>query len=47
MQIELSPMTGVMLGVNYAYYEPTQEEGGLHLIQVAIGLVMLNISWAG
>jgi hypothetical protein len=47
MQIELTPITGVLIGVNYAYYEPTEELGGLNLLQVCCGLFVLNISWAG
>ena len=45
MQIELSPIVGVMLGANYAYYEATAEERGLHLVQLALGLLVINVSW--
>ena len=45
MQIELSPLTGVMLGVNYAYYEETPEYEGLHLVQIALGLFVVQVSW--
>lgn len=46
MQIEFSPLTGVMFGLNYAYYESTDDLRGLHLIQIGIGLVMVQVSWA-
>jgi hypothetical protein len=46
MQIEFSPLTGILVGANYAYYEPTHELRGLHLVQLALGLFVLNISWA-
>lgn len=46
MQIEFSPITGVMIGANYAYYEETQDLSGLHLVQIALGLFMIQISWA-
>jgi hypothetical protein len=46
MQIELSPITGVLLGINYAYYEPTDELGGLHMLQICCGLFVINITWA-
>ena len=46
MQIEFSPITGIMVGVNYAYYEETEELNGLHLIQFAVGLFMIQVSWA-
>mgnify|MGYP003133773747 FL=1 len=45
MQIEFSPLTGVMLGLNYAYYESTDEFDGLHLVQIGIGLIMVQVSW--
>lgn len=45
MQIEFSALTGVLFGINYAYYEPTGEYGGLHLVQVALGIFVLNITW--
>lgn len=45
MQIEFSPLTGVMVGINYAYYEATDEFDGLHLVQIGIGLIMLQVSW--
>lgn len=47
MQIEISPITGVLLGINYAYYEATSEEQGLNLVQVCLGLLVINITWAG
>lgn len=31
MQIEFSPLTGVMVGVNYAYYDATDEIGRAHV----------------
>jgi hypothetical protein len=45
MQIEFSPITGVMVGVNYAYYEETEDLNGLHLVQFALGLFMIQVSW--
>jgi len=45
MQIEFSPLTGLMFGINYAYYDPTEDHNGLHLIQLGVGLVMIQISW--
>lgn len=45
MEIEFSPLTGVMVGINYAYYEETNEFKGLHLVQIGIGLIMVQVSW--
>jgi hypothetical protein len=45
MQIEFSPLMGVMVGMNYAYYEATDEYEGLHLVQIGIGLIMVQMSW--
>jgi hypothetical protein len=45
MQIEFSPLTGVLVGVNYAYYDATDEYKGLNLVQLALGLFVLNITW--
>lgn len=45
MQIEFSPLAGFMFGINYAYYDPTEDFTGMHLIQMGIGLVMIQISW--
>jgi len=45
MQIEFSPLTGLMFGINYAYYDPTEDRNALHLIQLGVGLVMIQISW--
>ena len=45
MQIEFSPLTGVVVGINYAYYEATDEFDGLHLVQIGIGLIMVQVSW--
>ncbi len=45
MQIEFSPITGIMVGVNYAYYEETDDLTGLHLVQFAVGLFMIQVSW--
>lgn len=46
MQLEFSAITGVMVGVNYAYYPPSEDQLGLNLIQVALGIFMIQISWA-
>jgi len=46
MQIEFSPMMGAMVGINYAYYEETYEFEGLHLVQIGLGLIMVQVSWA-
>jgi hypothetical protein len=46
MQVEFSPIVGVMFGVGYAYYEPTPQYKGMHLIQVACGLILIQITWA-
>jgi len=46
MQLEFSAISGVMVGVNYAYYQPTPDESGLHLIQIALGIFMIQLSWA-
>ena len=45
MQIEFSPLYGFMLGFNYAYYPEDDQRKPLHLIQIAIGLVMVQIAW--
>jgi hypothetical protein len=45
MQIEFSPLTGVMVGINYAYYDATNDLEGLHLVQIGIGLIMVQVSW--
>lgn len=45
MEIEFSPLYGLMFGVNYAYYPETEDKKPLHLIQIAIGLVMVQIAW--
>ena len=45
MEIEFSPLAGFMFGMNYAYYEPTDEFDGLHLVQIGIGLIMVQVSW--
>jgi hypothetical protein len=45
MQIEFSPLTGLMFGINYAYYDSEENRKGLHLIQLGAGLVMIQISW--
>ena len=47
MQIEFSPLTGLMFGVNYAYYPPMDDMKGLNLIQIGLGLVMVQVTWAG
>lgn len=46
MQIEFSPVIGVMVGANYAYYEATPEYPDLHLLQIAVGLFIIQVSWA-
>lgn len=45
MEIEFSPVVGVMVGLNYAYYEETEDLNGLHLLQFALGLFMIQVSW--
>jgi len=45
MQIEFSPLYGLMFGVNYAYYPEDFERKPMHLIQMGLGLVMVQISW--
>lgn len=45
MQVEFSPLTGLMFGVNYAYYPPEIDKRGLNLVQVGLGLVMVQIAW--
>ena len=45
MQIEFSPLYGLMLGVNYAYYPEDNEQKPMHLIQIGLGLVMVQIAW--
>jgi len=45
MQIEFSPLYGLMFGVNYAYYPAIEEQNPLHLIQMGLGLVMVQIAW--
>lgn len=47
MQIEFSPIIGLMVGANYAYYEPEGDYLGLHLVQIGFGLFMIQITWAG
>jgi len=46
MQVEVNPVIGVMFGVGYAYYEPTEEYKAMHLVQVALGLLLIQITWA-
>ena len=45
MQVEFSPLTGVMVGINYAYYPPEIDKRGLNLIQVGLFFVMVQIAW--
>ncbi len=45
MQIEFSQLYGLMIGVNYAYYPAEGEQVGLHLFQIAAGLVMIQLTW--
>lgn len=45
MEIEFSPVVGAMVGLNYAYYEETEDFNGLHLLQFALGLFMIQVSW--
>lgn len=45
MQIELSPLYGVMFGINYAYYPEVDNLEPLHLLQIGAGLVMIQVSW--
>lgn len=45
MQIEFSPLYGIMLGINYAHYPETDDFNALHLIQIGVGLVMIQVSW--
>ncbi len=47
MQIEFSPLYGLMLGCNYAYYPAEEEISPMHLLQIAVGLVMIQIAWEG
>lgn len=45
MQIEFSPLTGIMIGMNYAYYPPEIDKRGLNLLQIGLGLLMVQIAW--
>ena len=45
MQIEFSALTGLMFGINYAYYDQEEDQKGLHLVQIGMGLVMIQMSW--
>ncbi len=45
MQIEFSPLVGIMFGINYSYYEATEELSALHLVQIGIGLIMVQVAW--
>ena len=45
MQIEFSPIYGLMFGFNYAYYPQIEEQKPMHLIQIALGLVIVQIAW--
>jgi hypothetical protein len=47
MQVEFSPIAEVMVGANYAYYEPNGEAEGLNLLQIACGLFIIQITWVG
>lgn len=45
LQIEISPLYGMMLGINYAYYPPEVDVKEMHLVQIAAGLVMIQVAW--
>lgn len=45
MQVEFSPLYGLMIGCNYAYYPPVDDQKGLHLMQIALGLVIMQVAW--
>jgi|DEB0MinimDraft_4_1074332.scaffolds.fasta_scaffold33083_3 hypothetical protein len=45
MQIEFSPIYGLMFGMNYAYYPQMEEQNAMHLIQIGLGLVIVQIAW--
>jgi len=45
MEIEISPIMGCMVGVNYAYYPEENGQPPLHYVQVGIGLAIVGITW--
>lgn len=45
MQFEISPLYGIMVGANYAHYPETEDLAALHLLQIGVGFVMIQVTW--
>lgn len=45
MEIEISPIIGFMVGVNYAYYPEEIDQLPLHHVQVGLGVAIVGITW--